>query len=487
MSDDRPASDNGELTLDPVSDEARSRRRVLWAVLASIVLVTGGVVVLSRDDASPPRLPVTLGSGAGGEGTATSDMRVAWVTYRAGDGLPALGGEARAYQLEGSVDESAVRELARALAMSGDPIYEDRLWRVSSGDAMLEVYDESGGTWWYSSKAATVSSGEAVAGTGSAGCEPGPDGDCAISEPGEAGPPTTRPADECDPSGSTCATSQGSVECPPDAHCGDVIECPPDASCTVPPPRPVDVADLPSEAEARRIAIDLLSTTGMDLGGAKITVDGPYDAWYIGVEPRLDGLSVSGWMASVSVGPEGAVIHASGTLAHPASLGNYALIDTRAAIDRLNEQQLGIDRDPMPLDGTGAPTHETAVAIGDSGPRGVEECGVAPDGSEYCTVTDAPAVACPEPAPQPGQDPGTPPAPELMDGCWSSYPEPEPMEVVLTDAELVLILVPADDGSGVSYLVPGYRFSNADGAIVDVVAVEDATRTPARGSGHQRP
>ena len=37
----------------------------------------------------------------------------------------------------------------------------------------------------------------------------------------------------------------------------------------------------------------------------KVTVDGPYDAWYVTIEPRIDGLLVSGLVASTSPSAEG--------------------------------------------------------------------------------------------------------------------------------------------------------------------------------------
>ncbi len=52
------------------------------------------------------------------------------------------------------------------------------------------------------------------------------------------------------------------------------------------------------------------------------------------------------------------------------------------------------------------------------------------------------------------------------------------MKVTLTKADPVLTTLPASDGSGDVYLVPGYRFSNADGVTVDVAAVADDSLAP---------
>jgi hypothetical protein len=56
-------------------------------------------------------------------------------------------------------------------------------------------------------------------------------------------------------------------------------------------------------------------------------------------------------------------------------------------------------------------------------------------------------------------------------------PAPEPVEVELTDAERVLLAVPSWDGSG-TYLVPGYRFTTAEGPGPIVPAIEDDALTP---------
>src|SRR3546814_9929852 len=95
---------------------------------------------------------------------------------------------------------------------------------------------------------------------------------------------------------------------------------------------------LPSKEDAEQIALDLLAATGLEVDGAKVSVEGPYDAWYVIVEPMLEGLPVAGWTSSVGVGPEGKVLHASGTLASAERLGDYPLITTTAAIERLNAQ-----------------------------------------------------------------------------------------------------------------------------------------------------
>lgn len=537
MVDDSAHTPEGDLTLEPASAATSSHRRALWAVLAVIAVVTGTVVVSSSDDSGPPRLPVALGSSSREAGTSamSADMSVAWVTYVAGKDLPALGGNARAYLLDSSVDEGRVRALANALGLQGDPTREGDLWRVTAGDAVLEVYEDNGSSWWYSANQGVISSGGS-----SAGCDPEAT-ECAFATTGSAVPATTVPAEECRTEGASCASDPSPSECPPDpkcaepsqppeapcatdADCGTGTSCPPDTRCALPDPI-VPPADLPSKAEARQVALDLLGATGMDVGDAKVTVDGPSDAWYVNVEPVVDGLPVSGWVASVSVGSKGAIVSASGSLATLERLSDYPLIDTRAAIERLNEMQGGFGGGPVPLGAPDGVSRDVGVATlvapvasapcppddpscsgvsdtDDSRPPIVSQCKVQPDGSEICESVGSSVPECPVPldasdpaALDPVQGdcaaPGicytaqadsggvaetTIPSPECTEPI--PYPQPKPIEVTLTDAERVLTLMPAYDGSGDAYLVPGYRFSNAEGVIIDVPAVDDDSLAP---------
>jgi hypothetical protein len=492
MVDDSGIRPSDEVQLQPTSVVRTPRRRALWGVLAVVAVAAGALAVTAGDDgAGPlPTLPVALGSTGGGQAAAEStpmaaDKMMAWVTYRAGDGLPALGGEAPAYKLSGTVDAAEVQALADALGMAGQPTHDDGYWQLSDGDASLQVFEGGGGYWLYS-----VMSGM------------------------ETGPGTATAEVVCDSvDGCTSTGSAGAVPgvAPaPDAPSTSQL-CPADASCVVPDPMPeppAPPADLPSEDEARQIALDLLAATGMDVDGAKVTVDGPYDAWYVAVEPVLDGLSVSGWMSVVSVGSKGVVTSASGTLATAQRLGDYPLIDTRAAIERLNEQGFGFGS-VMPLDsgrafagvGTEIATTEiatTEIATTDvavtAPPVGTERCTVEPDGSTVCMggaggtgggsgdgivcPSDDPAVSCPAevpapPATVPGGTVEPMPLPEPY-----PMPEPEPVEITLTGAEIVLVVMPAADGSNDVYLLPGYRFTGEDGSIAEVAAVADESLLP---------
>jgi hypothetical protein len=533
MADDDGTPSGKDLTLEPPATVTKARPRALWGVLAVVALAAGALAVTSGGDGGErPLLPVALGAtGSREAGTMAADSSLAWVTYVAGEGLPALGGEAAAYRLSGTVDRARVLALAAALGFEapaehlaqGGPV--DGTWRVESDHGTLEVFEAGGGGWWFSAQQqlGDGSSGSGNSSSESAGCEPGPAVDCGFAE-GDASI-TTVPGTRCAYDGeSGCATTQTAI-----------AECPPDASCAVEPAPPVD---LPSKDEARLIALDLLAASGMDVRDANVTVDGPYDAWYVTVEPRLDGLLVVGWQANVGIGSNGAVTSASGMLGTPERLGRYPLIDTRAAIDRLNTLQGGgvmpmigrgdiaVDSGPASAPNGGsaqAPDTTALCATAPDSPVGatsecqvpttstvVMPCKVQPDGAEICeTQSSPPSVSCVAPPTQPGTDPAAQDAVGcgFPDACYDTakpledrarettfvdpacvdpvpmplpepMPDPEPLEVTLTQAEQVLMLMPSVDGAGEIYVVPGYRLSNADSAVVEVPAVADDSLAP---------
>ena len=123
-----------------------------------VAVVLGALAVVGGDDdQTPPDLPVALdGSGATARTTRSRRRRrrARAVTYVPGPDLPALGGEAPAYRLTGSVDEARVRALADALGLEGTVTHEAEVWSVV-GDDVLEVQDT--GAWWFTSGAAASS------------------------------------------------------------------------------------------------------------------------------------------------------------------------------------------------------------------------------------------------------------------------------------------------------------------------------------------
>jgi hypothetical protein len=507
--DDAGRDDVEELTLEPVTVVRSRRPRALWGVLAAVAVAAGALVVVSASDdgTTRPGLPVALGSAAARESAAgaSADAMLAWITYVAGDDLPALGGEAPAYRLAGSVDEGQVRALADALGVDGEVVHEGVAWRVTGDAGTVEVYEGGGAQWWYSSQAIEVRDGGTDSSGGGVDGSGGTDGSAGVDVCAESSDdvmtectgPTTTTFYDCGSEGDphSCPYPGEGVTttaCPPDTGCATPPECPEGADCPVPLPEPIDPpappADLPSEDEARAIALDLLAATGLDTEGAVATVDGPYDAWYVMVEPRVDGVT-AGLIASVSVGSKGEVTSASGYLGTPERLGDYPVLTTHEAIDRANAQMAdgswygtpGVARD------TGVATAEgeyDTVTTGAAACEACDEpvsptvdepattippCKVQPDGSEVCET-----IVCPQRA-EPGTDPAAPQNIECAPP--EPLPEPEPLEIVLVDAEPALVLLAANDGSADVYLVPGYRFTDADGGPVDLPAVADEALT----------
>lgn len=80
------------------------------------------------------------------------------------------------------------------------------------------------------------------------------------------------------------------------------------------------------------------------------------------------------------------------------------------------------------------------------------------------SVDDPATIDCTPPVPPDAGDPGGVPLPE---------PEPPAVQIELLDAEEALLALDATDGSAVLYLVPAYRFTTADGGVVDLPAVAD--------------
>ena len=58
------------------------------------------------------------------------------------------------------------------------------------------------------------------------------------------------------------------------------------------------------------------------------------------------------------------------------------------------------------------------------------------------------------------------------------YVPPEPVEIVLHEAEHVLMVVPSFEEGGDTYLVPAYRFRGEQETVVDAVAVDDDSLVP---------
>lgn len=468
-------------------DVAAPRRRALWAALAA--LVVGGAslafVAADSDDAGGVRqLPVGLASSASAaESDAAGASSRPGLTYVAADDLPALGGQAEAHRLLPEVDEARVSDLAAALGLDGDPISADGRWTVASDDGVLEVLDDGTGGWWFSRGGWFAYPPDGPDSPAAPACVPGPATDCGF------GAPSCAPVEEGVGTGEDCALGPAEPVAPDTAATATTADLCPEGTgrCETSEAG----GDLPPREQAEVIAVDLLTAAGVDLEGARVRVEGPFDAWVVTVEPLVDGVPVVGGNAMASVGPGGRVTYASGTVAGTEGLGPYPLVDTRAALDRLNGEVAGAAVEaPEPAADPTSTTDLDQVPSPDlqcqepgtdcEGIGGVGQCKVQPDGREICEqVGSSPSttyIECPEADPAAGPD--EPVSSDCPDPAPAPPVVPELQEIVLTEVEQVLVQMPAIDGSNEMYLVPGYRFRDEDGIEVTVPAVvEDLIQT----------
>jgi hypothetical protein len=164
---------------------AKVRRSTKPASLLTAAALTGLLATACGGGQAAPTLPIAPGgrSATGGAAEAAMDAAMPdmlWqpVTYVAGAGLPALGGERPVYRLRPG-GEQDLQAVADALGIAGDVVREDGALRLTDGDHVLESWD---GTWfgYYSGTGIGVRVEDAVCSS---------DGEC--EEPA----PPERPAD----------------------------------------------------------------------------------------------------------------------------------------------------------------------------------------------------------------------------------------------------------------------------------------------------
>jgi len=299
-----------------------SRRVGAWLVAAvvTVALVAGGILVArGGPDREPAVLPALDLRATGRAGATATDQAPApgaarpgvepapapggvapavptepgdarlWPreTYKLAGPLPDLPDRARAWKLGSSVDSGRVAALAAALGLHGQAKEAANGWTVRDGRRALVVYRLAGVPWSF--------------GANILGCTP------------RAGGPYQPGA---------------GIQClDPDA---------PVASPAV-PARPLRPRDLPSRAEAERVARDLAARAGLDLDGATVRVTDGFDSRTVSIAPAVGGQPTSGFAWTVSVGAKGTVQHATGWLATPEPADAYPLIGVQEGFERLKK------------------------------------------------------------------------------------------------------------------------------------------------------
>lgn len=372
--------------------------------------------------------------------------------------LPALGGEAPAYRLADEMSKAKVAELASRLGLAGDVEASAEGWTVRGDERELSVLRVPGVPWYLSpacegtptgpdAPASSTSSDRGV--VSSAGCAyglhttsgggeepsstPPPDVAVARAPATVAVAPCPRGAMDCRPA-TEAPTTTAVPPCPAGGSCAyseapspadrDAIERQPSPPVPAPPPA-VRPADLPSRAEAERIARSFFADGGVSLDRFELN-DG-FSQWFATVQPPVGGLSTVGWGHSVAVGPKGEIVTGNGYLSEPERIGDYPLAGTAKGLERLRSGtgggwsafEGGVDRGsetvsadcagpdlpcdrPVPV--TTAPASEGPTATSGSCPAGTECLDapasppqVAPDGPAAHDGPAAPAGSPPRP------------------------------------------------------------------------------------------
>jgi hypothetical protein len=330
----------------------RNRVAALAAVTAFAVGVGSIAVLAARSgDNGLQRLP-TLGAGSeAGDRAAMASMSAPGfdgVEYVLSGALPDLPAEAPAYRLETEgIDKAAAKRVADALRVTA-PVVEEG-GRFTAGP--LTVEDAPGGPWYLSPVGrgcldAPVASDQpgSVTVQGCAVATASPVLGCAPDDP------TCRGRGASGSVGSSGSAEPGRAE--PGAEPDRSAPTPPSAPVPIPKPpveNPTPVADLPSRAEAERIARDIFGALGVPSDSLRL--DGGIHNWNATVSPRVAGLEVLGLEHALSIGPKGELQWANGHLGGTERIGLYPLAGVETGFDRLRTGGTG---GPMPLSDTGA-------------------------------------------------------------------------------------------------------------------------------------
>jgi hypothetical protein len=381
------------------------------------IKITGGSGTRDSQGNSAPALATE-------DAAASSDMMIApayWISeYVVGDGMPALPTDDSGYVFDATREVTAeqVAQIAAALGVSGEPVrlVEEwgNSWRVGPDDGSaptLWVSEDGTQSWNYNG---AWQGREAVVG-------------CAVSV---------------------------------DSDGNESSDC----------PEPEPPVGVPTQAEAEQRATEYLVALGVDV--AALDVESYGDEWFASVT-FSDGTDARAALRewSFGFGAEGVLDYASGWLAQAEPVGPYPLIDIDTAVARLNDGGYGYGgyyggliepgiaiAEAPPVDAAvGAPAEpEIAVDLPESDIAEPEPEG-STDGSEGSTETVI------DEEPMPVEPMPVEPIEEM--------PEPEPIVMTLVDVQADLWWAWDVDGS--VWLLPAYRFIDAEGGWHVVPAVTD--------------
>jgi hypothetical protein len=432
-----------DLSFEETTVERTSTAKVFRrpAVIAVTAVAIAAMLLVATGRSSGPAV-IRLGSAgtAAPMAEAATDAEVTGLDMRAfpaeyrfvlADSARFPAGEELAWRLERPADlRAATSTLASRLGLAGQEITDP------FGDGSLQVgaVDGSGPTLWV-----------------------GPAGDWSFSD--QSWMPEIRCADE------------PMLEEPDRPTSGeDLLAADPvviDEPAVIDEPSPCEPvsppANLPDEAEARRAAETFFAD--LELAVTPRITEVRADEWGAWVSATLPlGTMASDLTVSVGLGPDATVTSANGTLAQPVEVDRYPTIDAEAAVERLaamHTWQGGIhdvDVDPdVAVESPAIDTVEPAPGTAD--------------------LTD-PAEPAPESAPESAPEPDTA-FEELAtpDDEVSILPVPEPvgepevLTATLVAAEPLAMLIVDQDG--ISWLLPGVRFTDDEGGTWQVLTVAD--------------
>ncbi|MFF8843750.1 hypothetical protein ACF08N_13685 [Streptomyces sp. NPDC015127] len=335
---------------DKTHDSPRHRRSPLVvASVAAAVLVAGGggayvataglgggtdTAADAKNGADGPAPLLSLDAPGGADGSTGSiapgepDPNGGGVVYRAADDLPEGPERAAVHRAAGSVTESEVARLAKALGVAGSPQLVGAAWKIGAdkdgSGPMLQVNKDAPGTWTFARYGAS-------------------------------------------PGGDNCLKGK---------------DCP--AGGSVAPDEPGPAVD---EAAAKKAAAPVLAAVGQD--DAKLDARQLMGAVrVVNADPVVGGLPTYGWTTGIQVGADGQVVGGSGQLKKPVKSHSYPVISADEAVKALNEAGKG--GGPIGIGGCATPVpHEDKAREGEQRPSAPCEPASGTPAPEVLTIEKA--------------------------------------------------------------------------------------------------